>query len=150
MIERTETLHHLSDSNLPILLTSDEYIPGTALWLTRDAFFKLGGTNQSYVMYWEDVDFCYRAHQQGFQLARCYEAKIQHGVGQTCHKKPIYTTFYYQRNRIRFCKQWLTPTEWEKVEPIILHDLKLLESRAKKKNDQRRLDYLQKIRLEEL
>ncbi len=144
----TGNLHHLTEPSLAPILSEDEYIPGTALWLTRRSFDALGGTDESYVMYWEDVDFSFRAHHLGIIQARCYGAKIQHGIGQTCHKKPIYTTFYFQRNRIRFCKKWLTEAQWENVRPRIESDLNSLEHRAKKKNDTNRLQYLHDIRSE--
>jgi len=139
------SLHHCSRVGMPVLMEADEYIPGTALWLTRDAFESLGGTDESYVMYWEDVDFSFRAHRAGIRQARCYDAKIQHSIGQTCHKKPIYTTFYYQRNRIRFCRTWLTSEEWDRVKPTILSDLQSLHQKASFKNDTTRLQYLEKL-----
>lgn len=138
-------LQHLKSENLPQLLKQNEYIPGTALWLKRNAFDSLGGTDPSFVMYWEDVDFCFRAHQLGIFQARCYDARISHGVGQTCHKKPIYTTFYYQRNRIRFCKKWLTAEQLTRVLPMIRTDLETLEQRAAEKSDSTRLQYLEQL-----
>ena len=136
------TLHHCNSSALPPLLDAMEYIPGTALWITRNAFEQLAGTDPTYVMYWEDVDLSFRAHQLGIRQARCYEARISHGVGQTCHKKPIYTTYYYQRNRIRFCRKWLTPEQWERVQTIIHADLQQLRQKAVEKSDTIRLNYL--------
>jgi GT2 family glycosyltransferase len=141
----TGTLQHDRSTHLPVLLERDAYIPGTALWISRDAFFTLGGTDIDYHMYWEDVDLSFRAHAADIPQARCYEARIRHGIGQTCHKKPLYTTFYYQRNRIRFCKRWLSPAEWSHVQPLIHQDLRHLLDRSIIQNDSQRQTYLQSL-----
>ena len=81
-------------------------------------------------------------------LARCYESLIEHGVGQTCHKKPLYTAYYYQRNRIRFCRRFLTGETLEKTLYAIGMNLNDYEKRGKEKNDKNRLEYLELLRKE--
>lgn len=141
----TGTLHHHKSLGLPVLLGPDDYIPGTALWMTRPAFEQLGGTDERYVMYWEDVDFCFRAHHAGIRQARCEAALIGHGIGQTCHKKPLYSTYYFQRNRIRFCQNWLSPEEWASVSQCIRCDLESLRQRALQRADPVRESYLNQL-----
>lgn len=141
------TLHHCRTLGLSPLLHRDEYIPGTAMWMTREAFEQLRGTDESYVMYWEDVDLSFRAHQQGIRMARCEEAMIAHGIGQTCHKKPLYSTYYFQKNRIRFCKKWLDSKSWKQVRSHIAADLQTLLERATLRNDTQRLHYVQQLQL---
>ena len=138
-------LRHYQDPSLPLLLDESDYVPGTALWITADAFRKLGGTDESYHMYWEDVDLSFRAHEAGILQARCYEARIRHGVGQTCHKKPIYTLYYFQRNRIRFCRSYLSSEEWKSVSQRIEAELGELQERALAKPDSNRLSYLAEL-----
>ncbi|MEQ9824159.1 MAG: glycosyltransferase family 2 protein [Puniceicoccaceae bacterium] len=146
--ERTDgTLHHCRTLGLSPLLQHDEYIPGTAMWMTREAFEQLGGTDESYVMYWEDVDLCFRAHQQGIRMARCEEAIIAHGIGQTCHKKPLYSTYYFQKNRIRFCKKWLDSESWKQVSSRIATDLQALMERATLRNDTQRQHFVEQLQI---
>lgn len=142
------TLRHYQEPLLSPILKENDYIPGTALWISRTAFETIGGTNEDYFMYWEDVDFSFRAHLSGIKQARCYEARIRHGIGQTCHKKPLYTTYYFQRNRIRFCRQYLRPNEWEKISKLIESELMTLEKRWIKNADTRRLNYLKELKIE--
>lgn len=91
----------------------------------------------------------FRAHKKNIPLARCYTADIGHGVGQTCHKKPLYTTFYFQRNRIRFCKRFLDGDALDKALQLIHKELKESGTRWQEKEDKRRLDYLGQL-LEEI
>jgi len=140
------TIHHNHEYDLPKMLDPQkDYIPGTTVWIHRDAFTELGGTDESFHMYWEDVDMCFRAHQKGIPLARCYKAKIKHGVGQTCRKKPLYTTFYFLRNRVRFCRRHLEGNARDNVLQLIRKELEELGTQWKQKKDNRRLGYFEQI-----
>jgi GT2 family glycosyltransferase len=123
------------------LLGEDTYAPGTAMWISREAFEKTGGTDEGFHTYWEDVDLSFRARKQGIPIAVCDKAVIRHGVGQTCHKKPLYTTFYFNRNRIRFCKRHLSMDEWQALRPHIFNELKVLQAKWEEAKDERRLEY---------
>jgi GT2 family glycosyltransferase len=39
------------------------WVAGTALFICRDLFFELGGFDEKFFLYFEDVDLCNRAHQ---------------------------------------------------------------------------------------
>jgi hypothetical protein len=143
---RTASIYHYHELDLPLILDpAKDYIPGTALWIHRGAFFTLDGADESYHTYWEDVDMCFRAHKQDIPLARCPAARIGHGVGQTCHKKPIYTTFYFQRNRIRFCKRFLSGAALDNALAIIRSELQQASARWQEKSDHTRLTYWQQL-----
>jgi GT2 family glycosyltransferase len=147
---QTGVLHHYHQQGLPDLLDPrKDYMPGTALWIDRDTFEKLGGADESFHMYWEDVDLCFRAHREGIPLARCYGAHLMHGGGQTCRKKPLYTTYYFQRNRIRFCRRFLEGDNRRRVLEMIRGELMESGSAWEEKGDTRRMQYLKKL-LEEL
>lgn len=142
----TCTLNHYNDVNLPDVLDPEkDYIPGTALWIHKDFFNQTGGTDESFHMYWEDVDICFRAHRQGLPLARCYGAKISHGVGQTVRKKPLYTTFYFHRNRIRFCKRYLKEEKLHNAMKLLEAEFLNRRLQWEQKNDGKRMDYLDRL-----
>ncbi len=142
-------LNHYQETGLPELLDpTRDYIPGTALWIHRDFFRECGGTDESFHMYWEDVDLCFRAHQKGLPLARSYGAKIAHGVGQTCRKKPLYTTFYFQRNRIRFCRRYLPRDQWPRARRLLREEFLHQGETWRQREDKKRLGYLEQLLLE--
>lgn len=146
----TASLGHHKTLDRPSLLGELEYVPGTALWISRDAFENIGGTDVSYHTYWEDVDLSFRARAAGIRLGRCGDAKVLHGVGETCHKKPLYTAFYFQRNRIRFIKKHFDEEYWKVAKDRIEAELRELEMRWEESGDEKRLGYLHLIRTEEL
>ncbi len=146
---KTCTLNHYQNRDLPDILDPEkDYIPGTALWIHKDYFYELGGTDESFHMYWEDVDMCFRAHRKKLPLARSYDAKIAHGVGQTVRKKPLYTTFYFLRNRTRFCKRYLEGEKLCQALQLLEKEFQKLGESWQEKGDLRRLDYLDRLMAE--
>lgn len=142
-------LYHYRERNLPLLLDPErDYVPGTAFYLSREVFEGLGGMDESFHTYWEDSDFSFRAHRRGIPVARAESALVRHGVGKTCHGKAIYTAFYFQRNRVRFCKRHLSADQWVSAREVIGQDLSSFEQRWTEKKDSTRLDYLKTIRSE--
>ncbi len=137
------SLGHYHETQLPPILDFEkDYIPGTALAMTAEAFDTLGGVDDTFHTYWEDVDMCFRAHRANIPLIRCSNARIDHGVGRTCHKKPFYTTWLFQRNRLIFCRRYLSGNMLQNAEACIRKDWQHMHESALKKNDQKRLSYI--------
>ena len=51
----------------PSLPTNTLYACGGALAVDKDKFLKLGGFDEDMIVYWEDLDLCYRAWKQGYK-----------------------------------------------------------------------------------
>ncbi len=143
---RTASLSHYHQIDLPPLLQpGKDYIPGTALAITARAFESLNGADEAFHTYWEDVDLCFRAANIGIDLARCPEARIDHGVGRTCHKKPFYTTWLFQRNRLLFCRRHLRGDDLQHAETVIRSDWNKMRIKTTERNDRTRLSYMEQL-----
>jgi GT2 family glycosyltransferase len=55
----------LSTSRTP---KNPEWADGSCLFFTKEVFNSIGGFYEKFFMYFEDVDFCYRAKSKGFAL----------------------------------------------------------------------------------
>jgi GT2 family glycosyltransferase len=144
-------LYHYQTFGLEDSLNSGfDYIPGTALFITKETFTELAGTDENYFMYWEDADLCFRAHRAGIKLSRAYDSTVYHGVGKTCHKKALYTSYYFNRNRILFVKRFLRGEQLIKAMTRIKGDLKKHLERHTLNKDQQRINFLRKIIREEI
>jgi len=55
-----------------------DWITGAFIGLRRELFDKIGGFDEDYFMYDEDVDFCLRARQAGFRSYFLPSAKAVH------------------------------------------------------------------------
>lgn len=75
------------------------YVPGSAFVLDREIYEKIGHIDESLHTYWEDVDFSARVYLGNLNMGIIKELTFLHRVGKTCHQKPFYTTYLFQRNR---------------------------------------------------
>jgi O-antigen biosynthesis protein len=55
-----------------------DWISGAFFLVRKDIFTKLGGFDEDYFMYIEDVDFCFRAKQAGYKVYYNSDASIVH------------------------------------------------------------------------
>ncbi|MCC6277020.1 MAG: glycosyltransferase family 2 protein [Oligoflexia bacterium] len=75
------------------------YVPGTSFLMSRGFWKLVGPFDESLGTYWEDVELSLRARLRSAQLGVYSDIKLWHGVGKTCHKNPVYSVFYFHRNR---------------------------------------------------
>lgn len=88
----------------PITKTIKEVpgVSGAALIISRIHFINLGGFDETYFMYNEDVDLCLRNWMYGNSCKIISGTKILHRVGATSGKhRNAFRTYYSTRNRLR-------------------------------------------------
>lgn len=74
-----------------------------AFFLVRTALFNtLGGFDERFFVYWEEVDFSLRAQQYGKRSVYLAEAQAYHKGGGTSEKIKARRLFYSLRSRIRY------------------------------------------------
>ncbi|MHB8565653.1 MAG: glycosyltransferase family 2 protein [Nitrososphaerales archaeon] len=73
-----------------------DYIPGTLMLAKKTTFSKLGGFDESYFMYSEDVDLCWRARRAGFRVIFNPFAKAFH-IGSRSAKRLSSSSISYLR-----------------------------------------------------
>lgn len=59
-------------------LTEVDQLPGAAMMVRKEVFNKLGGFDESYPLYFEDVDLCFRMKKLGYKLMLEPKAEIIH------------------------------------------------------------------------
>lgn len=67
--------------------TSVDGVGGSCLMIKRDVFNKLGGFDDKFFMYLEDVDLCMRAKQQSYKIIYCPHSHIKHLGGGSSRNK---------------------------------------------------------------
>lgn len=58
-----------------------DWVGGTFMFVKQEVFQKIGFFNEDYFMYFEDVDFCYKAKVAGFKIMINPEVSITHQSG---------------------------------------------------------------------
>jgi GT2 family glycosyltransferase len=93
--------HHLHEDKI-------DYVSGACMLIRREVFEKIGLFDESFFMYFEDVDFCLRATRAGFKLSLETEAVVEHQISEhkfTGDKKKIN---YNLQSNYFFAQKWLS------------------------------------------
>lgn len=82
-----------------------DWVSGAALVVRREVFEKVGGFDEGFFMYAEDVDWCYRIKQAGWRVVYLPEAKILHHIGKSTRLVPYAMTYQRHRSMWRFYRK---------------------------------------------
>lgn len=82
-----------------------DWLTGCALCLSAETWSILGGFDERFFLYWEDVELTHRLKRSGGRLLLCREAVVEHDVGgsqpASRGKSPLYFR-HNLRNRLLF------------------------------------------------
>jgi GT2 family glycosyltransferase len=86
------------------------WVKGAALMIRREAFSAVGGFDESFFMYFEDADLCYRLRNAGWEVHFAPVTTIVHVGGASTEQVRAdmavqllhSTSLFYQRHRSRF------------------------------------------------
>lgn len=76
-------------------------VTGGGSLFRREVFIKLGMFDEDYFMYFEEVDFAFRAQFQGYKAIYCPKAVIYHRHKATSSKKPQYIEYWQFKNMMQ-------------------------------------------------
>lgn len=82
-------------------LVRPDWVGGMFMLVRSDAFRRVGGFDERYFMYYEDVDLCARLHTAGFGIALDPAASVVHAARRDSHRRPRYLAWHIQ-SMLRF------------------------------------------------
>lgn len=93
-----------------LMQEGSEWLTGACMLFTRHIWQRLGGFDEDYFLYWEDVDLTYRWKELGGELRVVPSATAVHDVGGTQSGMGSSPTklFYSCLNRMRFASRNLS------------------------------------------
>lgn len=84
-----------------------DWVSGAALWLRREALDAVGGWDEEFFMYAEDVDLCRRLRQAGWRVVFEPGAEVTHVGGASTAKHPYRMIVEHHRSLLHFAaKHW--------------------------------------------
>jgi N-acetylglucosaminyl-diphospho-decaprenol L-rhamnosyltransferase len=87
-----------------------DWASGAALWFRRDALDAIGGWDEGYFMYMEDVDVCWRLRTAGWQVRYQPAAEVTHVQGLSTQQHRSRMIVEHHRSMYRFAaKRWRGP-----------------------------------------
>ena len=86
------------------------YAPTTCMLIKNDDFKVIGFMDDDYFLYYDDVDFVYRALKNKYKIKFCPKAVVYHKDGlSTGGKESVISVYYNSRNKLYFVKKHKFP-----------------------------------------
>lgn len=82
-----------------------DWVSGACLMIRREVLDQIGGLDERFFMYSEDVDFCYRVWQAGYRVTYLPQARVVHLIGQSSRRKKLMTIRERHLSMYRFYKK---------------------------------------------
>ncbi len=83
-------------------------ISGSFMMFRREVYEKIGGLDEQFFMYGEDLDFCYRVQKSGYKVYYFNETQIIHYKGESTKRSSIDETKYFYNAMYLFVKKHLS------------------------------------------
>lgn len=88
-----------------------DWANGACLMVRRSLIEQLGGLDEEFFMYFEDVDLCRRLRQQGYRVRHLAEAAIVHFIGRSSGRDRERLQHVWEFSRIRYVEKHFAPGE---------------------------------------
>ena len=82
-----------------------DWVSGACFLVRRNAFEQVGGFDESYFMYLEDVDLCWRLGRAGWTVAYAPAAEVTHLQGRSTDRHPYRMILEHHRSLLRFASR---------------------------------------------
>lgn len=82
-----------------------ELAHGAAMMISRKALNKIGLMAELFFLYYEEIDFCERVKQAGFEIWFCGRSVVYHKESMSTGKSSPLKTYYLTRNRLIYSRR---------------------------------------------
>jgi len=81
------------------------WLSAACLLCRRTAFDAVGGFDDNFFLYFEDIDLCFRIREAGWRLVLVPEARVFHAGGATTMPRRSASRFEYRRSQLYFYRK---------------------------------------------
>ena len=82
-----------------------DWVQGSALLLRREVYEGIGGLDEGFTMYSEELDYCRRAKSAGWQVAYHGGAHITHHGGKSSEQTGALKQIHFQSSKLRYFRK---------------------------------------------
>jgi GT2 family glycosyltransferase len=83
-----------------------DWVMGAALLVRREAYDQVGGFDEGFFMYSEEVDWCRRLKAAGWQVVYFPPARIVHHEGRSSEQVPAATHIRFNASKVRYFRKY--------------------------------------------
>lgn len=81
------------------------WVQGSALMTRRAVYAQIGGLDEGFIMYSEELDWCRRAVRAGWRVVYLGEPQIVHYGGKSTQQAEARTHLHFQRSKLRYFRK---------------------------------------------
>ncbi|MDA1168775.1 MAG: glycosyltransferase family 2 protein [bacterium] len=104
-------LRHVFLKKIPSIPFNADWVSGGAFIMQKKVFDEVGGFDENFFMYWEDVDLCRRVRKKGYSVIMDPTAKVTHFRGGSNLDSDTKTRVY-RESADRYFKKHYSSTIW--------------------------------------
>jgi GT2 family glycosyltransferase len=104
-----------SDYSVKNELIYPDWVGGMFMLFRREVFEKLGGFDERYFLYYEDVDLCARLRLQGYEVALCPDAEVIHHAHRSSHTSWKFMKWHLTSMARFFCSPPFLKIVWRRL-----------------------------------
>jgi hypothetical protein len=83
-----------------------DWAQGSAIMARREVYEQIGGLDEGYVMFSEELDWCKRAKDAGWRVTYLGTAKIIHHGGKSTDQVIAHKHIYFQESKLRYFRKY--------------------------------------------
>lgn len=107
----TLVMRHGFVKKIPSIPFSTDWVSGGAFIMQKKVFDEVGGFDENFFMYWEDVDLCRRVRQAGYSVIMDPTARVTHSRGGSNLDSSTKARMY-RESADRYFKKHYSSTIW--------------------------------------
>lgn len=103
--------YYIANGTPPDATVEVDWVQGSAMMVRRAVYEQIGGLDEGYVMYSEELDWCKRAKQAGWHIVFLGDASIIHYGGKSSEQVAARSHLLFQQSKLRYFRKyhgWLT------------------------------------------
>ncbi|HEY4691642.1 MAG TPA: glycosyltransferase family 2 protein [Anaerolineae bacterium] len=86
-----------------------DWVTGACIAVRREALDKVGGFDEGFFMYSEELDWCRRIQAAGWKIVYLSEAKVIHHVGKSSEQAVAARHIHFQTSQVRYFRKYHGP-----------------------------------------
>lgn len=83
-----------------------DWVQGSAFMARREVYEQIGGLDEAYIMFSEEMDWCRRAKDAGWQVIYLGSARIIHHGGKSTDQVVARRHIYFQESKLRYFRKY--------------------------------------------
>ena len=96
-----------------------DWLSGSCMLIRKEAWEQVRGFDETFFLYFEDIDFCRRLKKAGWSIRLSSEVSIEHAGGASADQYPIQANQHYRQSLFYYVRKHYGPT-WEKVVRVLV------------------------------